>query len=97
MLWEHWLNRFIWGVTHKRFNLTSFYTDKGLTAAQIKGLSVEVLGKNRLEADQSLDSNLYLCLGERGQHELHNWETPLGASGMEVALLCTNYYRGNGG
>ena len=31
-----------------------------------------VIGKNRLEAEQNLISNLYLCLGERGQDELHN-------------------------
>ena len=33
--------------------------------------------KNRLEAEQTLISNLYLCLGERGQDELHNREPHL--------------------
>ena len=35
-------------------------------------LSEEVRGKNCLEAEQTLISNLYFCLGERGQDELHN-------------------------
>ena len=73
MLWEHWITRFTWGVIAKHsFNPTAFYFDRTLTAAQITDLSEEVNGKNRLEAEQTLISNLYLCLGERGQDELHN-------------------------
>ena len=73
MLWEHWITRFTWGVIAKHsFNPTAFYFDRTLTAAQITDLPEEVNGKNRLEAEQTLISNLYLCLGERGQDELHN-------------------------
>ena len=31
-----------------------------------------------MEAEQTLISNLYLCLGERGQNELHNRKPHLG-------------------
>ena len=73
MLWEHWITRFTWGVIAKHsFNPTAFYFDRTLTSAQITDLPQEVNGKNRLEAEQTLISNLYLCLGERGQDELHN-------------------------
>ena len=68
MLWEHWITRFTWGVIAKHsFNPTAFYFDRTLTAEQITDLSEEVNGKNRLEAEQTIISNLYLCLGERGQ------------------------------
>ena len=73
MLWEHWITRFIWGVIAKHsFNPKTFYFDRTLTATQITDLPEEVNGKNRLEAEQTLISNLYLCLGERGQDELHH-------------------------
>ena len=73
MLWEHWITRFTWGVIAKHsFNPTAFYFANTLTEAQITGLPEEVNGKNRVEAEQTLISNLYLCLGERGQDELHN-------------------------
>ena len=73
MLWEHWITRFTWGVIAKHsFNPTAFYFDRTLTAAQITDLPEELRGKNRLEAEQTLISNLYLCLGERGQDEFHN-------------------------
>ena len=65
MLWEHWITRFTWGVI-------AFYFNRGLTAAQITDLPLEVHGRNRLEAEQTLISNLCLCFGERGQEELHN-------------------------
>ena len=41
-----------------------------MTAAQITALSEGILKKSRLEAEQTLFSNLYLCLGERVQDEL---------------------------
>ena len=73
MLWEHWITRFTWGVIAKHsFNPTAFYFAQTLTAGQITALSEKVNGKNRLEAEQTLISNLYLSLGERGQDELHN-------------------------
>ena len=73
MLWEHWITRFTWGVIAKHsFNPTAFYFDRTLSATQISDPPEEVNGKNRMEAEQTLISNLYLCLGERGQDELHN-------------------------
>ena len=62
-----------WGVIAKySFNSTSYYFAWTLTETQIADLPAEVSGKNRLEAEQTLISNIYLCLGERGQNELHN-------------------------
>ena len=73
MLWEHWITRFTWGVIAKHsFNPTAFYFAQTLTAGQITALSEKVNGKNRLEAEQTLISNLYLSLEKRGQDELHN-------------------------
>ena len=60
------------GRNSKTLNPTAFYFNRALTAAQIADLPEEVNGKNRLEAEHTLISNLYLCLGERGQDELHN-------------------------
>ena len=73
MLCEHWINCYTLGVIAKHsFNPTAFYFNRTLTAAQIEDLPEEVNRKNRLESEQLLISNLYLCLGERGQDELHN-------------------------
>ena len=73
MLWQHWITCFTWGVIAKHsFNQKTFYVDRTLIEAQITDLPAKVNGKNRLEADQTLISNLYLCLGEHGQDELHN-------------------------
>ena len=78
MLWEHWITRFIWGVKAKHsLNPTAFYFNRTLNATQIADQPEEVNGKNRLDAKQTLISNLYLCLGERGQDELHNWKPHL--------------------
>ena len=72
MLWEFWFNRFIWGMVAKHsINPRNFYYASTLTAAQIVDLPEEVDGKNRLASEQTLISNLYLCLGEKGQDELH--------------------------
>ena len=72
MLWEHWINRFKWGViTNHAFN-TTFYFAKRLTTAQITAVPPEVLEKTRVEVEQTLVFNLYQCLRERGQDELHN-------------------------
>ena len=54
------------------FNPTAFYFNRTLNSTQIADLPAEVNGINRLEAEQTLISNLYLCLGKRGQDELHN-------------------------
>ena len=73
MLWEHWITCFTWGViANHSFKLKAFYFNRTLTAAQIADLPEDVNGKNRLEAEQTLISNLYFCLGEREQDELHN-------------------------
>ena len=73
MLWEHWITRFTCGVIAKHsFNPTAFYFARTLTEAQIADLPAEVKGKNCLEAEHTLIFNLYLCLGVRGQDELHN-------------------------
>ena len=72
MLWEFWLNCFQWGMVAKHsINPKNYYLTDSLTATQIAALPEEVDGKNRLAAEQILISNLYLCLGERGQEELH--------------------------
>ena len=52
-------------------NLKNFYYASTLTAAQVTALTEEVDGKNRLASEQTLISNLYLCLGEKRQDELH--------------------------
>ena len=43
-----------------------------LTTAKSTALPPEVLEKNRVEAEQTLFPNLYLCLGGRGQDKLHD-------------------------
>ena len=72
MMWEFWINRFQWGMVAKHsINPKNYYYAATLTAAQVTALPEEVDGKNRLESEQVLISNLYLCLGEKGQDELH--------------------------
>ena len=69
MLWENWINQLTWSVIAKQaFNLTSFCFANTLATAQITALPPEVLGKN----GSKLISNLYVCLGERVQDQLHN-------------------------
>ena len=68
MLWEFWLNRFQWGMVAKHsINPKNFY----FASTQIAALPENVDGKNWLEAEQTLISKLYLCLGEKGQEEFH--------------------------
>ena len=72
MIWEFWFNRFLWGMVAKHgLNPKHFYYASTLTAAQVAALPEEVDGKNRLASEQILISNLYFCLGEKGQDELH--------------------------
>ena len=47
-------------------NPKNYYYATTLTAAHVTALPEEVDGKNRLESEQVLISNLYLCLGEKG-------------------------------
>ena len=80
-LWEHWITRFTWGVIAKHsFNPTAFYFDRTLTAAQITDLPEEVNGKNRLEAEQTLISNIYLGNADRTNYITENpiwtWRLP---------------------
>ena len=42
-----------------------FYFANTLNAAAIAALPEEVNGKNRIEAEKKLKSNLYLCIGAR--------------------------------
>ena len=44
-----------------------FYFANALSAAAIAVLSEEVNGKNRIEAEKKLKSNLYLCIGDEAQ------------------------------
>ena len=72
MLWEFWFHRFQWGMISKHsLNPKNFYYASTLTAAQVTALPEEVDGKDRLASEQMLISNLHLCLGEKGQDELH--------------------------
>ena len=78
MLWEFWFNRFIWGMVAKHsINPRNFYYASTLTAAQLADLPEEVDGKNRLVSEQTLISNLYLCLGRKDRmsyiKENHTW------------------------
>ena len=44
-----------------------FYFARTLNAAAIAALSEDVNGKNRIEAEKKLKSNLYLCIGDEAQ------------------------------
>ena len=75
MLWELRLNRLQWRMVAKHAkNPKHFYFASTLDATQIAALPADVDGKPRLESGQTLISNLYLCLGEKGQNELNKWE-----------------------
>ena len=72
MMCEVWIKRFQWELVAKHtINPRNYYYAATLTAAQVTALPEEVDGKNRLESEQILISNLYLCLEEKGQDELH--------------------------
>ena len=88
MLWEFWFNRFQWGMVAKHsLNPKNFYYASTLTAAQITDLPEEVDGKNRLASEQVLISNLYLCLGEKGQDELHKRKPHLDLSATRYSRV----------
>ena len=72
MLWEFCFNRFRRGMVAKHsINPRNFYYASTLTAAQDTAIPEEVDGKDRMTSEQTLISSLYLCLGEKGQNELH--------------------------
>ena len=52
-------------------NPKNYYFAATLTEIQITAWPGEVDGNNRLESEQTLIIDLYLCLGEKGQDELH--------------------------
>ena len=80
-MWEFWINRFQWGIVAKHsINPKNYYYAATLTAAQITALPEEVDSQNRLESEPVLISNLYLCLWEKGQDELHKRRPHLGLS-----------------
>ena len=88
MMWEFWINRFQWGMVAKHsINPKNYYYAATLTAAQVTALPEEVDGKNRLELEQVLISNLYLCLGEKGQDELHKRRPHLDLSAVRYPRL----------
>ena len=62
-------------VAKHSINPRNFYYASTLTAAQGK-----IDGKDRMTSEQTLISNLYLCLGEKGQSELHKRRPHLGLS-----------------
>ena len=88
MLWEFWFNRFQWEMVAKHgLNPKNFYYASTLTTAQVTALPEEVDEKDCLASEQTLISNLYLCLGEKGQDELHKRKPHLD-------LSTTRYSRG---
>ena len=58
-------------VAKHSINPKNFYYASTLTTAQIAALPDEVDVKDRLVAEQTLISNLYLCLRYKGQDEFH--------------------------
>ena len=89
MLREFWVDRFQWGmVANHSMNPMNFYFASTMDATQIAALPENVDGKNRLDAEQTLISNLYLCLGEKGQDKFPKQKLllDLGASRYPRAL-----------
>ena len=88
MMWEFWINRFQWGMVAKHsLNPKNFYYADTLSAAQVTALPEAVDGKNRLESEQVLISNLYLCLGGKGQDELHKRRPHLDLSAIRYPRM----------
>ena len=57
-----------WGMIAKYdIDPDDFYFARTLNAAAIAALSEDVNGKNRIEAEKKLKSNLYLCIGDEAQ------------------------------
>ena len=66
--WEKWIIKFHWGMIRKNYiDPDDFYFANTLSAAAIAALPEEVNGKNRIEAEKKLKSNLYLCIGDEAQ------------------------------
>ena len=81
-------------VAKHSINPKSYYYATTLTAAQVTALPEEVDGKNRLESEQVLISSFYLCLGEKGQDELHKRRPHLDLSTVRYPrMLAVRYPR----
>ena len=66
--WEEWLVKFHWGMIAKYdIETDDFYFASTLNAAAITALPEEVNGKNRIDSEKKLKSNLYLCIGDEAQ------------------------------
>ena len=66
--WEEWIIKFHWGMIAKYdIDPDDFYFANTLNAAAVGALPEEVNGKNRLDSEKKLKSNLYLCIGDEAQ------------------------------
>ena len=66
--WEEWIIKFHWGMIAKYdIDPDDFYFASTLNSAAITALPEEVNGKNRLDSEKKLKSNLYLCIGDEAQ------------------------------
>ena len=66
--WEEWIIKFHWGMIAKYdINPDDFYFANTLDEAAIAALPGEVNGKNRIDAEKKLKSNLYLCFRDEAQ------------------------------
>ena len=66
--WEEWIIKFHWGMIAKYdIDPDDFYFVRTLNAAAIAALPEDVNGKNRIESEKKLKSNLYLCIGDEAQ------------------------------
>ena len=74
-------------VAKHSINSRNFYYASTLTTAQVTALPEEVDGKDRLVSEQTLISNLYLCLGEKGQDEFHRRRPHLDLSTTRYARV----------
>ena len=69
--WEEWIIKFHWGMIAKYdIDPDKFYFARTLNAAAITALPGDVNGKNRIEAEKKLKSNLHLCIGDKAQRIL---------------------------
>ena len=63
-----WNIKYHWGMIAKYdIDPDDFYFARTLNAAAIAALPEEVNGKNRIEAEKKLKSNLYICIGDEAQ------------------------------
>ena len=65
---EEWIVKFHWGMIAKYdIDPDDFYFARTLNAAAFTALPEEVNGKNRIDAEKKLKSNVYLCIGDEAQ------------------------------